>query len=352
MHRRRAPEETERQEVDGMTVGGDLERQLETAYAAIEEIDDDLRAGRISQADHEGLRARAEKHAAQILAELQRAQQPTKASSVAVTAPTDPAGRNRSLMIGAGAVLLFVAGAVVGVVLDRAWLPPRGSQATQRDAAMPPIQFPPVSADVPTAPGAGGGGADAMRSADGGSAANVPAHPSVSSPHVPAGGAPPALSAPSGPPSPKLVALDKELQSGNPPTSKILAFARLALEEKQRGPALAAYKAVLSKEPRNAEAITGIGVILHEGSFIDQALARFDQALAIDPKLAVAHWHRAQILFEAKQDYAEAAKAGEAYLALAPRGADAERARALVTEARQRATTPSSVKPVAGEPSR
>jgi tetratricopeptide (TPR) repeat protein len=352
-----------------MTDPGELERQLEAACRAIEEIDEDLRAGRLSEKDHGVSRKRAEAHAAQLLARQGRhADELARETDAASTRPRRD-HRRRQRVIAATAAVALLAGIGIGVVIGRAPVPaardsviavPPSEVGPPRIAAAPGTSLAPGMAAMPTvgsspiAPGApaqsrGGGmaapttgvrrpGASTTRPGSDGAA--------VPPAHLPMTAAPPALVQPTAAPSPRLQALDKEANAENAPIAKVLAFARLALEEKHRGPALAAYKSVLSRDPRNAEAIAGIGVILHDGQFIDQALARFDQALAIDPKLAQAHWHRAQILFEAKREYAEAARAGAAFLALVSHGDDSDRARVLVAEARRRA----GAQPVANAP--
>lgn len=136
--------------------------------------------------------------------------------------------------------------------------------------------------------------------------------------------------------SPQLESLRNEVESESTPTKKLLAFAHLALDEGQTAAAIWAYKRVLAREPKNAEAITHLGLILYQGNHVDQALARVEEALAIDPNYVHAHWDRAQILFFGSKDYPAAARALEGFLALVASGEDAERARAMLAEARQR----------------
>jgi cytochrome c-type biogenesis protein CcmH/NrfG len=161
----------------------------------------------------------------------------------------------------------------------------------------------------------------------------------------PSAGAGPAVRAvpgmPGGPAmSAELQSLARETQGEEAPTQKLLEFAHLALDQQHFGLAVPAYKRVLARDPKNAEALTHMGLILYSANHIDQALERIDQALRIDPKYAHAHWDRAYILYETKKDLGGAAKSLEAFLALIPQGQDTDRARALLAEIRRSGGTP------------
>lgn len=260
----------------------DLRRQLENAYTALRELDEDLAAGRLSTADHAELKTRSERQAAKLLKRLREAEQaaprPAERREAALRAPVG-ARLKHPLVLALGAVVLLVIGVAVGVLLGR-------STSDERLAA--------------------------------------PAPPSAASGQP--GGA-----AVSG----KLEALRGEVETESAPTKKLLAFAHLALDEGQVPAAIWAYKRVLAREPKNVEAITHVGIILYQGNHVDQALARIEEALRIDPNYAHAHWDRAQILFTGKKDYAAAERALEGFLALVPTGEDADRARAMLAEARR-----------------
>jgi outer membrane protein assembly factor BamD (BamD/ComL family) len=155
--------------------------------------------------------------------------------------------------------------------------------------------------------------------------------------------------------SPALDALRKDVEVENPPIKKLLAFANQALEEGHVPAAIWGYKRVMSREPKNVEAITQIGLILAQGNHMDQGLARIDEAISIDAKYPKAYWNKANILFHGKGDFAGAAASLETYLKLVPTGEHAEQARTLLAEARTqaanggkaRAATPAA-KPGAG----
>ena len=97
---------------------------------------------------------------------------------------------------------------------------------------------------------------------------------------------------------------------------------------------LAAYQAVLKRDPKNVDAITHLGLIVAIGGHVDTALESLDRALAIDPKYAPALFYRGQILYEAKHDVPGALSAWEKFLAVAPPGEDRERVAKLIAEAK------------------
>jgi hypothetical protein len=138
--------------------------------------------------------------------------------------------------------------------------------------------------------------------------------------------------------SPELEALFKDVQREKATTKQLVTFGDRALAEEQRPAALWAYKSALGRDPKSVGAITGIAALLYAGQFMDQALARTDEALGIDPKYAPAHWQRARILLDAKQDYPGAIREAETFLQLAPKSPEAERARALIADAKARAS--------------
>ncbi len=98
--------------------------------------------------------------------------------------------------------------------------------------------------------------------------------------------------------------------------------------------AIAAYKAVLARYPQNVEAITHLGIILGMASHVDAAIEAFDKALAIDPAYPHALWDKGRLLYDAKQDYPGAIRALERFVAVAPAGADRDRAQQLIQEAK------------------
>jgi cytochrome c-type biogenesis protein CcmH/NrfG len=117
----------------------------------------------------------------------------------------------------------------------------------------------------------------------------------------------------------------------------MLQAARQALFDGQYPQAIAAYQAVLKRDPRNVDALTHLALIVALGGHQDEALRTFDRALAIDAAYPPAHLYRGQVLFD-RGDYAGAIGAWERFVAVAPAGPDRDRVRGLIQEARAKQT--------------
>lgn len=261
-----------------MSSAEDLERQLDAAYSTIRELDDDLAAGRLGPSDHAELKRRSERHAAGLLKRLRQSEQEERRGQSEAAPPPAGARLRSQLAFTLGAVALLLVGLGASIFLGR-------SMTDERPAA--------------------------GRTAAG---AAAPTGASVA-----------------------LEALNKGVEAEAVPTGKLLAFAHQALDEGKVPAAIWAYQRVLNREPKNAEALTHLGLVLYQGGHMDQGLARVDEALRVDPKYAHAHWDRAHMLFEGKKDYVAAGRALESFLALVPTGDDAERARSMLAEARRQA---------------
>src|SRR5262249_58761681 len=101
----------------------------------------------------------------------------------------------------------------------------------------------------------------------------------------------------------------------------MLQAARQSLSEGRYNEAIAAYEAVVKRDPKNVDATTHRGLILAIGGgpeHADRALEIFDRALAIDPSYLLALLYRGQLLYEVKHDVAGAVRSWEKFLALAP----------------------------------
>jgi cytochrome c-type biogenesis protein CcmH/NrfG len=116
----------------------------------------------------------------------------------------------------------------------------------------------------------------------------------------------------------------------------MLQAARASLEAGRYQEAIAAYKAILTRQPSNVDAITHLGLILAIAGHADPALQAFDKALAVDPDYAEALWYKAGVLYTEKQDYAGAIGAWERFLQKAPPGPDRDQAVLRIKEAKSR----------------
>lgn len=247
-------------------------------YRALRELEFEHGAGHLANDDYASLRDRYETSAAEILTELD-AMAPTERRPRVARAPTAPAAlpwtrRPATIAVGGIAVLTF--GIVLGLGAARYAEPDR---------------------------------------MNGGMAGAGPMAPPL------AGEGPSAANAPKGPVTPEML-------------QGMLQAARSSLYAGRYGEAIAAYQAVLKRDPRNVDALTHLGVIVAVGGHGDQALETIDKALAIDPDYPAALLYRGQVLYELKQDYPGAAKSWERFLELVPQGQDHDRIAALVREAR------------------
>ncbi len=138
------------------------------------------------------------------------------------------------------------------------------------------------------------------------------------------------------PTTPQVMALEQRLRENPNDIKALLELAHLHLDQGAFHQSIELYKRVLALDPRNVEAITHLGIILSRSPHPEQALRVFDKALAIDPNYPHALWDKARVLYEVKQDYKEAIKTWERFLAVAPSPEDAARAREFIREAKRR----------------
>jgi tetratricopeptide (TPR) repeat protein len=266
----------------------ELGEEKTSVYRALRELAFDHEAGHLSDDDYEALRARYEGRAAEILGALDALGPASPPPKPAPVAPARPAGRgllrHPAALVG-GALVLVVFGMVIGLNAGRFTEPDQ--------TVIPP-----------------------------GSRIPVPAIPEPGRTMPPVAGIEP------GKPIPP------EMLAG------MLRAARASLAAQRYSEAIAAYQAVLKRDPRNVDALTHLGVIIvATGNHADTALETFDKALAIDPSYAPAHLYRGHVLYEVKRDYPGAVKAWERFLALVPAGEDHQRVAALVKDARDKSAS-------------
>lgn len=259
----------------------ELVERKRAALRALRELDFEHGAGHVSEADYADLRSRYEAEAAEILGALDRLE-PRPAPAPPVAAPARLAARSawqRPVFLGAGAVVLVAFGIAIGAGIVR-HTAPEPSASAPMPGGRPLAQLSPPSATSPD-------------------------------------GAAPRPIAP-------------EMLGG------MLRAARTSLFEGRYNEAIAAYQAILKRDPKNVDAITHRGVIVAIGGHADAALESFNRALAIDPDYPPALLYRGQVLYEVKQDAAEAIRSWERFLAVAPAGEDRDRVATMIAEAKSR----------------
>lgn len=264
-----------------------LEEDKRAALRALRELAFEHDAGHVSDTDYADLRARYEAEAAQVLAELDRLGPAPTAAAVVEPAAVTPRQRGwrHPLAIGVTAVALVAFGVALGVGIVRYTEPDR-----MAGAATPPSGRSPAGPDAP-------------------SAAN----------------------APRGPVTPEIL-------------HGMLQAARSSLFAGRYNEAIAAYQAVLKREPANVDAMTHMGLIAaiaaqgeHGPEMVDRALQLLDRALALDPDYAPALLYRGQILYEERKDVPGAIASWEKFIAVTPPGEDRDRVAKLLSDARAQA---------------
>jgi tetratricopeptide (TPR) repeat protein len=267
----------------------ELEEEKRVALGAIRELEFEHAAGHVSDADFAELRARYEAEAAAVLTELDRLGPAEPAPPRA--SPSRSSGRSawkHPAALATAAVLLVAFGIAVGAGIVRYTEPDQ--MAGQPMPGSRPL------AELPR-PEPGGRGTP--------NASNAP-----------------------------------RVEPGRPLPPEMLRgmlqAARSSLAEGRYSEAIAAYQAVLKRDPNNVDATTHLGLILAVGGgpeHADRALEIFDKALTIDPNYLPALLYRGQVLFEAKHDVAAAVRSWEKFVALAPPGQDRDRVAKMIREA-------------------
>lgn len=292
-----------------------LEAEKASALRALRELAFDHEAGHMADDDYAELRARYEARASGILRRLDElgprpppvvSARGTARAAARVVPPTVPWSR-QPVVLGAAGVALLAFGVALGILVVRFTAPappdPLAAAGMPGMPGMPGVSGMPGMSDAPAAGGAPAG---------------------------PAGGG-------SGKPLPK------EVLQG------MLQAAHGALDAGRYQEAIAAYKAVLKREPDSVDAITHLGVILALANHADGAIEAFDRALAISPDYAHALWDKGGVLFDQKQDYEGAIAAWERFVKVAPPGGDRDQVLARIREAKTRlAATPAPAAPKSG----
>ncbi|HEY7138467.1 MAG TPA: tetratricopeptide repeat protein [Methylomirabilota bacterium] len=262
-----------------------LENEKLIALRALRELELDRVSGHVGDEDYRELHARYEGDAVAVLRRLDALAPPKPPPRAAPSpAPAATPWTRQPVALGAMGAGLLVFGVVLGLLVSR------------------------YSTPAPPEPG--------MSAAPPGPAAMAPQS--------------------GGPPRP----LSKEMLQG------MLQAAHASLDAGRYQEAIAAYTAILRRDPRNVEAITHLGVILAIAGHHADALEAFNRALAIDPDYVHALWDKAGVQ-EALQDHAGAVATLERFVRLAPAGPDRDRAQERLREAKARlAAAPKAGAPV------
>jgi cytochrome c-type biogenesis protein CcmH/NrfG len=266
-----------------------LAEDKRAALRALRELEFEHAAGHVSDADYAGLRARYEAEAAETLRALDALGPAPRAPVIAVASTGRARGWRHPAALAVAAVALLVFGVALGVGIVRY------TEPEPMAAAAPPGSRPLASLDPPVA-----------------------ATP------------PSAANAPRGPVTPEIL-------------QGMLEAARASLFAGRYGEAIAAYQAVLKRDPNNVDALTHMGLIAavaargeHGAEMVDRALGLFDRALKLSPDYPPALLYRGQVLYEAKKDTAAAIRSWERFVKVVPAGDDRTRVERMIAEAKAR----------------
>ena len=97
--------------------------------------------------------------------------------------------------------------------------------------------------------------------------------------------------------------------------------------------AIADYSQAIALDPKNADAYTGRGLALRDSSRLEQALADFNKAIDLDPKNANAFLGRG-LTYQRQNQNPQAVADFEMYLKLAPNALDRNRVQQLINQLR------------------
>ena len=246
---------------------------------ALRELAFEREAGHVSDDDYTDLRTRYEGEAAAVLRELDRVIVPTapRPESASASSPGRPLWTH-PVIAGAGAFGLVLFGILLGAgVVRNTTRDPMAGQA-------PPGSRPLADVRGPASPDAGEGAGAAVR------------------------------------------AVTPEVLQG------MLQAARASLFAGRDGEAFAAYQAVLTRDPKNVDALTHLGLLVAIGGRTDAALETLDEALTIDPNYPPALLYRGQLLAEVKHDAPGAIRSWEKFVAVVPEGEVHQRVVRMIAE--------------------
>ena len=134
-----------------------------------------------------------------------------------------------------------------------------------------------------------------------------------------------------------VAALEARLSQNPRDLEALVGLGRIYLQTAQMPKAIELYKRALEVDANNVSALSGMAMILAQAGHSDQALILFDRALAINPQVPMALLFKGRILYEDKKDYAGAIANWEQFLRLMPQGGPADVVRGWIEEARHEA---------------
>jgi cytochrome c-type biogenesis protein CcmH/NrfG len=134
-----------------------------------------------------------------------------------------------------------------------------------------------------------------------------------------------------------IAGLEARLSQNPRDLEALVGLGRIYLQTGQMPKAIEFYKRALEVDSNNVSALSGMAMIMAQAGHSDQALTLFDRALAISPQVPMALLFKGRILYEDKKDYAGAIASWEQFLRVMPQGGPADVVRGWIEEARHEA---------------
>ena len=134
-----------------------------------------------------------------------------------------------------------------------------------------------------------------------------------------------------------ITALETRLSQNPRDLEALVGLGRLHLQMGQMPKAIEFYKRALEVDSNNVSALSGMAMIMAQAGHSDQALTLFNRALAINPQVPMALLFKGRLLYEDKKDYAGAIASWEQFLRVMPQGGPADVVRGWIEEARREA---------------
>jgi len=134
-----------------------------------------------------------------------------------------------------------------------------------------------------------------------------------------------------------ITALEGRLSQNPRDLEALVGLGRVYLQSGQLPKAIEFYKRALGVDGNNVSALSGLAMILAQAGHSDQALGLFDRVLAINPQVPMALLFRGRLLYEDKKDFSGAIANWEEFLQIMPQGGPADVVRGWIEEARREA---------------
>lgn len=115
-----------------------------------------------------------------------------------------------------------------------------------------------------------------------------------------------------------LAALEEKVRANPQDVAAWVQIGNIHFDGERFRDAITAYEKALALEPRNAEVLTDLGIMYRRAGDPQEAVRRFDQAIAVDPKLENPRFNKGIVLLNDLKDREGAIQAWEALLALNP----------------------------------